>query len=110
MLPNTGKAAYSIRRIRLSAWSSETEVIEPAVCLIGRRARPVANCAQQVSMTAGKRCTSNAMQSGIRRFPRLVRFEQSRAGGNSVVRRGMGDRNVQADLAVTHKRSPRIHH
>ena len=46
-----------------SAWSSETEVIEPAVCLIGRRARAVANCAQQVSMTAGKRYTSNAMQS-----------------------------------------------
>lgn len=52
-------------------------------------------------MTAGKRYTSNAMQSGIRRFPRLVRFEQSRAVGNSVVRRGMGDRNVLADLAVT---------
>src|SRR6478736_1577455 len=29
-----------------SAWSSETEVIEPAVCLIGRRARAVANCAR----------------------------------------------------------------
>jgi hypothetical protein len=32
---------HMIRRIRLSAWSSETEVIEPAVCVIGRRARAV---------------------------------------------------------------------
>src|SRR6476620_12147474 len=45
MLPDTDKAAYSIRRIRLAAGASETEVIEPAVCLIGRRARAVANCA-----------------------------------------------------------------
>jgi len=66
MLPDTGKAAYSIRRIRLSAWSSETEVSEPAAdCgVLGRSPRPGRReCARQGSMTAGKRCTSNAMQS-----------------------------------------------
>jgi hypothetical protein len=77
MLPNTGKAAYSIRRIRLVGVvffrRRSSSLRLTAVCSIGRRARAVTN-ARQGSMTAGKRCTSNAMPSGMRRFPRLVRF------------------------------------
>ena len=110
MLPNTGKAAYSIRRIRLSAWSSETEVIEPAVCLIGRRARAVANCAPAGVDDSREADTSNAMQSGIWRFPRLVRFEQSRQWEIPSSGQGWAIAMSWPTVPLPHKRSPRIHH
>src|SRR6476620_7499870 len=108
MLPDTDKAAYSIRRIRLSAWSSETEVIEPAVCLIGRRARAVANCAP-----AGVDDSREAVY--VQRDAIRGVFQ----GSSGLSNRGQWEIPSSGEgwaiamswptLPLPHKRSPRIH-
>jgi hypothetical protein len=107
LLPTTVKLHIRFVVFGSSAWSSETEVIEPAADrgLLDRSPRP----SRRELRAAGKRCTSNAMQSGIRRFPRLVRFEQSRQWEIPSSGQGWAIAMSRSTLPLPHKRSPRIH-
>ena len=85
MLPNTGKAAYSIRRIRLSAWSSETEVSEPAAdCgALDRSPRP----GRRELRPAGVDYSRESVYVQLRCNPRCGVFQ----GSSGLSNRGQGE-------------------